>query len=93
MPTVTARLAGPSHEGPAAQPLQGDAARWQLYDNMGAQTLRVGGAQSDLLSGVTARAMTGRGPHARMVQFEGIGHVPTLIAQDQLDVVVGFLLE
>ena len=86
-------IAVPFKQATEASTLQGEATLWQLYDNIEAETLLLRGAQSDLLSVVTARAMTERGPHARMVQFEGIGHVPTLIAQDQLDVVVGFLLE
>jgi pimeloyl-ACP methyl ester carboxylesterase len=65
---------------------------WELYDNITAATLVVRGAQSDLLSQETAHAMTQRGPKARLVAFEGVGHAPTLIAQDQLAAVAGFLL-
>lgn len=71
---------------------QDEAMLWQLYDNITAQTLVTRGALSDLLSPVTAHAMTERGPHARVVEFEGVGHAPTLIAKDQLAVVAGFLL-
>jgi pimeloyl-ACP methyl ester carboxylesterase len=65
---------------------------WQLFDNITAATLVVRGAQSDLLSQETAHAMTQRGPKARLVAFEGVGHAPTLIAQDQLAAVTDFLL-
>ena len=65
---------------------------WQLYDNITAATLVVRGAQSDLLSQATAHAMTQVGPRARLVAFEGVGHAPTLIAQDQLAAVTDFLL-
>ena len=65
---------------------------WQLYDNITAETLVVRGALSDLLSLETAQAMTERGPNARLVAFDGVGHAPTLIAQDQLAAVTGFLL-
>ena len=71
---------------------QGEAAVWQLYDNIKAQTLLTRGADSDLLSKETANAMTQRGPKARLVEFAGIGHAPTLIAADQLDCVTDFLL-
>ena len=54
--------------------------------------LLLGGALSDLLSRQTAEAMTGRGPKARLVEIEGVGHAPTLIAQEQIDVVASFLL-
>ena len=85
-------IALPFKAATEASTQQGEAMLWQLYDNIEAQTLLLRGAQSDLLSVETAQAMTERGPRARLVEFEGVGHVPTLIAQDQLDVVVGFLL-
>jgi pimeloyl-ACP methyl ester carboxylesterase len=46
-----------------------------------------------LLSNATALAMTERGPKARLVQFEGVGHAPTFIADDQVQTVVSFLLD
>jgi pimeloyl-ACP methyl ester carboxylesterase len=70
----------------------GEAALWQAYDAIRCPTLLLRGAQSDLLARDTALAMTQRGPKARLVEFEGIGHVPTLIADDQLAVVREFLL-
>ncbi|MEO7954778.1 MAG: alpha/beta fold hydrolase [Polaromonas sp.] len=73
--------------------LQGEALLWQAYDNITAQTLLVRGALSDLLSAETARAMTTRGPHARLVEFEGVGHAPTFVARDQIAAVSAFLLE
>lgn len=72
---------------------QGEAATWRMYDAIRAQTLLLRGAQSDLLSSETAQAMVDRGPHARLVQFPGIGHAPTLIAPEQVDCVVDFLLD
>ena len=71
---------------------QGEAALWQLYDAIEADTLVLRGAESDLLSPETARAMTQRGPRARLVEFEGVGHAPTLVADDQTAAVAGFLL-
>ena len=64
---------------------------WQLYDNIKASTLILRGAQSDLLSHATALAMTQRGPRARLVEFEGVGHAPTLVAMDQVSTVGDFL--
>jgi pimeloyl-ACP methyl ester carboxylesterase len=72
---------------------QGEAMLWQLYDNIRARVLVIRGADSDLLSRDTALAMTQRGPHARVIEFEGVGHAPTLVAADQVDAVVSFLLE
>ncbi len=71
---------------------QGEAMLWQLFDNIKAPTLVLRGAQSDLLSHATAMAMTQRGPRARLVEFEGVGHAPTLVAPDQVSAVGDFLL-
>ena len=70
----------------------GEAALWQLYDHITAQTLLLRGAQSDLLSRETAQAMTQRGPRAQVVEFDGVGHAPTLVAEDQVAAVAEFLL-
>jgi pimeloyl-ACP methyl ester carboxylesterase len=71
---------------------QGEALLWQLYDAITAETLLLRGAKSDLLSTQTAAQMGQRGPRARLVEFDGVGHAPTMIAPDQLAVVVPFLL-
>ena len=71
---------------------QGEAAIWDLYDAITAQTLLVRGADSDLLSPRTAAQMTQRGPKARLVEFAGVGHAPTFVAADQVDTVTSFLL-
>ncbi|WP_374666607.1 alpha/beta fold hydrolase [Ramlibacter sp.] len=70
----------------------GQAALWQAYDAIRARTLLLRGAQSDLLSPDTAREMTQRGPKARLVEFEGVGHAPTLVAEGQVEAVAAFLL-
>lgn len=72
---------------------QGQASLWQLYDQVQARTLLTRGAQSDLLSAETAQAMAVRGPRARLVEFEGVGHAPTLVTDNQVEVVASFLLE
>jgi len=71
---------------------QGEALMWRAYDAITAQTLLIRGAESDLLSSATALQMTQRGPQARLVEFAGVGHAPTLIAEDQTQVVAEFLL-
>ncbi|MBS0317373.1 MAG: alpha/beta hydrolase, partial [Proteobacteria bacterium] len=71
---------------------QGEAAMWKLYDGIRAETLLLRGAESDLLSPATAQAMAGRGPKARLVEFAGVGHAPTLVAADQVEAVASFLL-
>ena len=72
--------------------VQGETVLWQLYDAISSQTLLLRGAQSDLLSPQTARLMTERGPKARLVEFDGVGHAPTLVAADQVEAVTQFLL-
>ena len=72
--------------------LQGEALLWHLYDQVTANTLLIRGAQSDLLSPETARAMTERGPKAKRLEFAGVGHAPTLVADDQVQAVASFLL-
>ena len=72
--------------------LQGEGQLWQLYDSITASTLLLRGATSDLLSPATAQAMTQRGPRAQLVEFARVGHAPTLIASDQVEAVVSFLL-
>lgn len=66
---------------------------WPVYDAIRCPTLVLRGAQSDILSTATARQMGERGPQARCVSFEGVGHAPTLIAEDQIDAVERFLAE
>ena len=71
---------------------QANAAMWQVYDRITAQMLLLRGGDSDLLPPATAQAMAARGPRARVVEFAGVGHAPTLIAPDQQRVVLDFLL-
>lgn len=86
-------LAEPFKAVTAESAAQGEALLWQAYDQITAQTLLVRGAQSDLLSSQTAQAMTQRGPKAHLVEFAGVGHAPTFVADDQVRVVVDFLLD
>jgi len=66
---------------------------WPMWDAIRCPTLVVRGARSDLLSHATASEMAGRGPRPRLVEFDGVGHAPMLLARDQVDAVVGFLTE
>ncbi len=69
-----------------------EAMLWSLYDHLTARTLVLRGAQSDLLSAETAKAMTQRGPSADLIEFAQVGHAPTLVAQAQVHAVERFLL-
>lgn len=70
----------------------GEAALWQAYDAITGEVLLLRGADSDLLDRDTAQEMSRRGPKARLVEFAGVGHAPTLIAADQVEAIKGFLL-
>jgi pimeloyl-ACP methyl ester carboxylesterase len=70
----------------------GEALLWQAYDSLRLPTLLLRGADSDLLSHATAQAMTERGPRARLVEFAAVGHAPTLVQPEQVQVVREFLL-
>lgn len=86
-------LAEPFKAVNADSALQGEALLWHLYDQIQAQTLVLRGAESDLLSSATAQAMTQRGPQARLIEFAGVGHAPTFVPDDQVQVVVDFLID
>ena len=79
----------------AEQTQAGEKALWQVYDGLAdipCETLLMRGADSDLLDRATALEMTRRGPKARLVEFVGVGHAPTLVAPDQVDTIRRFLL-
>lgn len=69
-----------------------EAMLWTAYDAIQCPVLLVRGAQSDLLTREVAQAMTERGPKARLVEFERIGHAPTFMKDDQIAVARNFLL-
>ena len=71
----------------------GEALLWSVYDQIQAQVLLIRGQDSDLLLPSTALAMTERGPRARLVEWAGIGHAPTLTTPEQIEVLADFLLK
>jgi pimeloyl-ACP methyl ester carboxylesterase len=64
---------------------------WPLWDAIHCPTLLLRGAESDLLSSATAKAMQARGPRPELVEFAGIGHAPMMLSIDQIEPVVRFL--
>jgi pimeloyl-ACP methyl ester carboxylesterase len=61
------------------------------WDAITCPTLVLRGVESDLLLKETAVAMTQRGPKATLVEFDGVGHAPMLMREDQVCVVRDFL--
>jgi pimeloyl-ACP methyl ester carboxylesterase len=86
-PTISLALKAATPQSAA----QGEAMLWQLYDAIKSETLLIRGADSDLISAETAQKMQTRGPKAKMVEFAGVGHAPTLVQSDQTLVVEEFL--
>jgi len=70
---------------------EGDLELWPMWNAVACPTLVLRGAQSDLLTKETAAKMTETGPKAKLVEFEGVGHAPTLMHADQVAVVRDFL--
>jgi pimeloyl-ACP methyl ester carboxylesterase len=88
-PAIGAALRGVTPELAAA----GEAALWAAYDRISCPTLVLRGADSDVLAPATAAAMAERGPKARIHEFRGVGHAPTIVAPDQVAVVRRFFQE
>ncbi|HTS52871.1 MAG TPA: alpha/beta hydrolase [Burkholderiales bacterium] len=68
-----------------------DVVLWPVWDAISCPTLVLRGKESDLLLRATAEEMTRRGPKARLVEFDHVGHAPALMAEDQIAVVREFL--
>jgi pimeloyl-ACP methyl ester carboxylesterase len=68
-----------------------DMELWPVYDAIRCPTLLLRGADSDLLTHGTAQAMTARGPAAKLIEFTGIGHAPSLLIKEQITSVCDFL--
>lgn len=80
-------IALPFRKGPPQ-----DINLWNYWDSITCPALVLRGAESDLLLRETAEQMQQRGPHARLIEFAGVGHAPMLMAEDQIKVVKDFLL-
>lgn len=64
---------------------------WALWDAIACPTLLLRGADSDLLSAATAKAMSERGPRPQVIEFAGVGHAPTILNRVQIEPVAAFL--
>ena len=75
-----------------AQPITGDVVLWEVWDAIECPVLVVRGGDSPLLTEETAAEMTRRGPPTEVVSFDGIGHAPALLEEDQIGVIRDWLL-
>lgn len=64
---------------------------WPQWDRLTIPTLILRGAESDLLSTDTTAQMQIRGPKAQIVEFAGVGHAPTIMSTEQIQVVHDFI--
>lgn len=70
---------------------QGEAYLWGAFASLTAPIQIIRGQLSDLLSEQTCQKMLQHQPQARLNQIAGVGHAPTLVETDQINVVKDFL--
>jgi len=73
--------------------IAGEPILWQAYRALDCPVLILRGAQSDLLTPDTVRDMLAAQPQARLHEFADVGHAPTLMSDEQCQVVRAFLSE
>ncbi|GAA4404069.1 alpha/beta fold hydrolase [Quisquiliibacterium transsilvanicum] len=66
---------------------------WPFYEAIRCPVRVIRGASSDILSEQTALEMTRRGPKARVEVVPGVGHAPSLIPAEQIDLVERMLAD
>ena len=64
---------------------------WQFWSRIKCPVLILRGAESDFLPRSLMDKMISRLPHADFIEFEGVGHTPTLNAPSQIDPVLDWL--
>lgn len=71
--------------------LDADVDLWPLYEAIKVPCLLLRGETSDVLSAEVAEAMTARGPKARLITYQGVGHAPGLMDARQIADILSFL--
>ena len=61
---------------------------WRYWDRITCPVLILRGSESDFLTTSLLERMVRRLPHAEVVEFDGVGHTPTLNATEQIAPVV-----
>ncbi|MGH1415757.1 MAG: alpha/beta fold hydrolase [Pelagimonas sp.] len=64
---------------------------WNYWERITCPVLVLRGTQSDFLTETLANEMLHRLPHAELIEFEGVGHTPTLNADWQIDPILRWL--
>ncbi len=70
-----------------------DVNLWPIWEAISCPTLVIRGAKSDLLSKGTAQQMTTTGPKAQLIEIAEAGHAPSLMSQDQINLIANWLKE
>jgi pimeloyl-ACP methyl ester carboxylesterase len=76
---------------PFRQAIERELDLWPVWDAIACPVLVLRGAQSDVLPAKTLAEMKRRGPAVAALTFEGVGHAPALMAEDQIAVVRDWL--
>lgn len=66
---------------------------WAAYESIASPILVLRGAESDVLTRETANDMILRNRHTELTEFQGVGHAPTLMLDEQIKAVVDFLCD
>jgi pimeloyl-ACP methyl ester carboxylesterase len=64
---------------------------WPIYDSITARTLVIRGAKSHVLPAAVAAEMQQRGPRAALETLPGVGHWPSLMVANEIEIVNRFL--
>lgn len=70
-----------------------DFEMWDIWDAVRCPVLVLRGTESDVFRAETAEEMRKRGPAVELVEFEGVGHAPTLLGDEQVGLVRDWLLD
>ena len=71
---------------------EGNLELWPVYEAVRCPTLVLRGERSDLLTRETCERMAACGPKAKVIEIPEVGHAPTLLHRDQIELVKEFLL-
>jgi pimeloyl-ACP methyl ester carboxylesterase len=71
----------------------GDVSLWPVWDQIQCPVLVLRGTESNLLQPSTAAEMAARGPGADIVEIDGRGHAPALMAKDQIEILRSWLAD
>lgn len=64
---------------------------WSVWEAITCPVLVLRGAESDVLKADTVARMRDRGPPLEVIELPGIGHAPSLMQPDQIEMIKGFL--